>query len=67
MGMILSTMRLARSMLLALERTWSMLLCMVEDTAVGKEGDDEISLYHARTKSRTIMIRISFSEADTDG
>ena len=44
-----------------------MLLCMVEDTAVGKEGDDEISLYHARTKSRTIMIRISFSEADTDG
>ena len=44
-----------------------MVLCMEEDTAVGKEGDDEISLYHARTKSRTIMIRISFSEADTDG
>ena len=54
-------------MLLALERTWSIVLCMVEDIAVGKEGDDDISLYHARTKSRTIMMRIPLSEADTDG
>ena len=44
-----------------------MLLCMLEDSAVGKEGDDDMSLYHARTKSRTIMMRMSFSEADTDG
>ena len=44
-----------------------MLLCMLEDSAVGKEGDDDMSLYHASTKSRTIMMRMSFSEADRDG
>ena len=41
--------------------------CKVVDTAVGKEGEDEMSLYQERTKSRTMRIMISFRLEDTTG
>ena len=37
---------------------------MVPETAVGNEGEEESSLYHVKTKSRTISIRISLTAAD---
>lgn len=40
---------------------------MVAETAVGNEGEEEISLYQVRTKSRTIIINISFNAAETIG
>ena len=41
--------------------------CKVVDTAVGNEGEDEMSLYQERTKSRTMRIMISFRLEDTTG
>jgi len=37
------------------------------ETAVGNEGEDDMSLYHVSTKSRTIRIRISFIAAEIMG
>ena len=39
---------------------------MVE-TATGKEGDEDISLYHTKTKSRTMRISSSFMSPETEG
>ena len=42
-------------------------LWRVDETAVGNEGDVEISLYHTSTKSLTIMMRMSLSAAEMTG
>ena len=41
--------------------------CKVVGTAVGKESEDEMSLYQDKTKSRTTRIMISFRLGDTTG
>ena len=42
-------------------------LCRMEDTAVGNEGEDEMSRYQTSTKSLTIMIKMSLSALDITG
>jgi len=37
------------------------------ETAVGNDGEDDISRYHVRTKSRTIRISISLIAAEIMG
>lgn len=41
--------------------------CKTEETATGKEGEEDSSLYHVRTKSLTIMIIMSLRVADIIG
>lgn len=38
--------------------------CRVDDTAVGNDGEEDIPVYHERTKSLTIMIKMSFTADD---
>lgn len=44
-----------------------MAACKVVDTEVGNEGEDEMSLYQDRTKSRTVRIMMSFRLEETTG
>lgn len=39
----------------------------MDDTEVGNDGEGERGLYQMRTKSRTIMMRILESAAETEG
>lgn len=41
--------------------------CKTEETATGKDGEEDISLYQVRTKSLTIIIKISLRVADIMG
>ena len=40
---------------------------MLSETAAGKVGEEDISVYHVKTKSLTIRIKISFTDAETNG
>ena len=55
------------SMPAALLRNVSREACSTDDAAIGKEGDDDSSLYQVNTKSRIIMTRMSLSAADMTG
>src|SRR5882762_588923 len=67
LGMIRFTTRAGRSIAVARSRRRPTESCRTEETAVGKDGEDDISLYQVKTKSLTIMVRISLSAEETTG